>query len=345
MDSQSIPTVSVIIPVYNVAQYVERCLLSVMQQTYPATECIIVDDASTDDSIARCERLISGYSGNTCFSILHHDRNRGLSASRNTGIDAATSVYIYFLDGDDELTSDCLEKLVAPVLQDDSIEMVWGNYRMDFTSMHGKKYRLSDCDSHYMEDTPQKLYNNADLRKWFFHGKISRSVTVWNRLLKISFVKYYHLYNKEGLLYDEDKLWTYHVMRHLNCAAFVHDVTYIHFFRPGSIVMGTTQKERAVLSSALYKEIAANIVLGERVEETEWVLQWFCGYYIDAADHPEYKYAYGIFRDQLSDGCHTKEIRQLKTVYYMAKNPVGRMLYKKNSKSKTFNKKRHKCFK
>lgn len=102
-----------------------------MGQTFPATECIIVDDASTDDSIDRCTRLIADYAGPTRFKILHHSHNRGLSAARNTGIDAAKSKYVYLLDSDDEITPECLEKLTAPVLGDDTIEMVVSRYRVD----------------------------------------------------------------------------------------------------------------------------------------------------------------------------------------------------------------------
>ena len=70
------PTITVVIPVFNVALYVERCVQSVMRQSYPAAECIIVDDASTDDSIQRCERLIADFKGTTRFIVLHH-KNQG----------------------------------------------------------------------------------------------------------------------------------------------------------------------------------------------------------------------------------------------------------------------------
>lgn len=67
-----------------------------MQQTYPHIECIIVDDASPDDSIEKCQRLIANYLGPISFLFLHHDHNRGLSAARNTGMDAATGDYFFF---------------------------------------------------------------------------------------------------------------------------------------------------------------------------------------------------------------------------------------------------------
>ena len=148
-------------PVYNVAPYVERCLLSVMQQTRPAEECFIIDDASTDSSVALCEQLIANYDGPTRFTILHHDHNRGLSAARNTGTDAATGTYIYYVDSDDEMTTDCLEKLAAPVEQDDSIEMVMGN--RNISAMNGWRHRFIrkfGLPQHFMQDTPLELNTN-----------------------------------------------------------------------------------------------------------------------------------------------------------------------------------------
>lgn len=104
-------SISIVVPVYNVSLYVERCVRSVMAQTYPVLECILVDDASPDDSIAKCEKLIAAYDGAISFVVLHHERNRGLSAARNTGTDAAQGDYIYYLDSDDEITPDCIEKV------------------------------------------------------------------------------------------------------------------------------------------------------------------------------------------------------------------------------------------
>lgn len=140
---KKLPTITVVMPVYNVSQYVVRCVQSVINQTYPATECIIVDDASTDDSLVQCQRLISSYKGSTKFSFVLHDSNRGLSAARNTGAYLAKADYIYYVDSDDELTSDCLEKLIAPCICDDSIEMVMGNYRVDYGVLSDFKYMVA----------------------------------------------------------------------------------------------------------------------------------------------------------------------------------------------------------
>ena len=330
-------------PVYNVAPYVERCLLSVMQQTRPAEECLIIDDASTDNSVALCERLIANYDGPTRFTVLHHDHNRGLSAARNTGTDAATGTYIYYLDSDDEMTTDCLEKLAAPVEQDDSIEMVMGDFKSDYSAMNGWRHRLKRMlgtpQSRFMQDTPLELKSNEEIRGWFYRGKVQRPLSVWNKLLKLSFIKENQLYNKEGQLY-EDTLWTYYLMRCLSHAAFVHEVTYIYYRRPGSICTGTKYHERLKHFGYNYREIAENIVPGERLEE---IMRWhkgFCFFYIDAYDNPDYQFAYNAFRREIFSACHhsgnyqytasqlRSALRLFTTVNFFSKSSVGRLFFK-----------------
>ena len=91
------PSISIIVPVYNVEPYVEECIHSVMRQTYTGPmECIVVDDCGTDNSMAVVEGLIANYKGPISFKVLHHKHNRGLSAARNTGMDAATGDYYFF---------------------------------------------------------------------------------------------------------------------------------------------------------------------------------------------------------------------------------------------------------
>ena len=72
-------TISLVIPVFKVSPYIERCLRSVIKQSYNHFECILVDDCSPDDSVAKCEKIIANYSGPIQFRILHHESNRGLS--------------------------------------------------------------------------------------------------------------------------------------------------------------------------------------------------------------------------------------------------------------------------
>ena len=95
---------SVIVPVYNVEQYLIRCLESLRRQTFEGYEAILVDDGSTDRSGAICDRYADMDSR---FRVIHR-QNGGLAAARNTGLDKAQGAYIMFLDSDDDLEKEAL---------------------------------------------------------------------------------------------------------------------------------------------------------------------------------------------------------------------------------------------
>src|SRR4030042_5052103 len=99
------PTVSIIIPTYNRAHLVMRAINSVLDQSFQDFEIIIVDDASRDNT----EKMVSGIRDKRIFYI-RHEKNRGGSAARNTGIKQARGEYIAFLDSDDEWLPEKLEK-------------------------------------------------------------------------------------------------------------------------------------------------------------------------------------------------------------------------------------------
>ena len=101
------PAISVIIPVYNVSEYLERCVNSVSCQTFSDIEIILVDDGSTDDSGAVCDRLAKS---DNRISVIHK-QNGGLSDARNVGCSAATGEYVAFIDSDDFISEDMLSKL------------------------------------------------------------------------------------------------------------------------------------------------------------------------------------------------------------------------------------------
>lgn len=105
--------ISVIIPVYNIGKYIERCLESIDNQTYSNIEAIIVDDGSTDNS----SELIDKYLDNKKFIIIHK-KNGGLSSARNEGLKAATGDFVMFVDGDDYLFNDAIEILVKKIADD-----------------------------------------------------------------------------------------------------------------------------------------------------------------------------------------------------------------------------------
>ena len=102
--------VSVIVPIYNVERFIERCVKSLMEQTLQDVEYIFVDDAATDNSMKILAATLSIYSDQN-IRILVHQENKGLPAARNTGLAVATGEYVFHCDSDDYMEKDMLEAL------------------------------------------------------------------------------------------------------------------------------------------------------------------------------------------------------------------------------------------
>lgn len=259
--------ISIIVPVYNVAPYIERCLRSVMGQTYTGdVECLLVDDCGNDDSMTIAERMIGAYKGPIQFRILLHEHNRGLSAARNTGTDAAIGDYIFYLDSDDELTTDCIEKLANPLIEDKTIEMVMGNriVRSDCNSIfvpYKKGSKLHDEDVISSEAVRSYLFD-----RWEYKGN------VWNKLIKKKFLIHNQLFFKEGLLF-EDLLWNFYVMKYLSHLCVISDVTYIYLKRPNSIMTGTSREKELRHKKMIYEEIANNLTVDDSIREAKHYLK------------------------------------------------------------------------
>lgn len=116
--------ISVIVPVYNCAPYVERCVRSIMSQTHDDLEIICVDDGSTDDSGLILDQLACE---DARIQVIHQD-NAGVSAARNAGIDAASGEFITFVDSDDAIEPDMYDTLI-PFFKDENVDIVHCGYK------------------------------------------------------------------------------------------------------------------------------------------------------------------------------------------------------------------------
>lgn len=257
--------VSIIIPVYNVSAYIDRCIKSVMNQTYTDIECIIVDDATPDDSIVKCEQMIAAYEGQIQFTILHHQKNRGLSAARNTGTAAATGEFIYYLDSDDEITPNCIETLMKPMLDDNSIEMVQGNHITIFKSR--------ECRYNNVVKSISVSGGKSVNQQFFKYHHLC--ATAWNKLIRRSFINTFQLYFKEGLLY-EDRLWMFFVLKHLKKTFISKDVTYFYSIRDGSITRGSNGEILGKSFCVIYSIILDNLTIGSEKSELRGYCYDFC---------------------------------------------------------------------
>ena len=228
--------ISIIIPVYNSEKYIERCVRSVMRQTYQGTiECILVDDCGTDASIAVIETLIANYDGNKKFIILHHTHNQGPSCARNTGINAAEGEYIFFLDSDDELAENCIELLAEQVELHPNIQCVQG-------------FTISKPPKEYFDTTRfaahQYIEDNSWVRTNTYVLKNGIPFEVWNKLLNKKFLLKHNLYFNPQISIGEDLHWMFFVAKSLSSIAFVFTPTYVHYFDNNESLMSTLTKEK-----------------------------------------------------------------------------------------------------
>ena len=275
-------TVSIIIPVYNVSDFIEDSIRSVMNQTYNDIECIIVDDASPDDSIAKCERMIAAYQGPIKFTVLHNETNLGMSAARNIGTAHATTEYVYYLDSDDEMTDDWIEKLIKPMIMDRTIEMVMGNHvrcpkGTDIKALDRKTLTLSD-----EEFTSREAVRNRYFGKGIYHS-------IWNKLIRRDFLNQHHLRFKEGIAW-EDTLWFFYVVKYLNHLYTIPDITYHYVKRPKSVTTGMVRwEELRGYWCTVYEDIVDHLTEGEETREVKYHWGGFCYRCISIKDN-------GLFR-------------------------------------------------
>lgn len=258
--------VSIIIPVYNVALYIEGCLRSVMCQTFAGPmECLLVDDCCSDESIPIAERMIAEYDGSIRFQILHHDHNRGVAAARNTGMEKAVGDYVFFIDSDDEITEDCLEKMMAVILNHPEVELVQG--RFIWHCLDGQECLVPK------DIMMTHARSNDEVRCCFFsHGQVP--AMAWNSLIKRSLIKDYNLSFIEGLLH-EDIPWTFYWLKYVKNAWFLSDVTYHYMIRHGSIVTGTKTTAREVHLLRGYHDMITHLTPGYEKQEIEYLEAFF----------------------------------------------------------------------
>lgn len=278
-------TVSIIIPVYQVSAYIERCIRSVMNQTFTDLECIIVDDCGTDDSIAKCEQLIQCYEGLIEFTIFHHEQNRGQSAARNTGIRQAKGDWLFFLDSDDEITDNCIEVLVKAAMENEATEMVLGMVLEDRIMEvkrgvweHQQKL-MQSCVK--QQDAPSLLTSNKEIRTWFYKKK-AISLVIWNKLFKRSFILQNNLFFKEGVIFEETP-YSIYLYKCLNHVGVVKEVTYIYHIHSGSTTTGTPSSTKAKNFGENMIEVLSHLTPSWECAEMTFFLNRFiyrCAFFI-----------------------------------------------------------------
>jgi glycosyltransferase involved in cell wall biosynthesis len=266
----SVPWLSVLIPVYNVEEYLEDCIRSVISQVDTGVEIVLIDDCSTDGSLMLAEAIVT----DSVYPIrlLRHEKNSGLSAARNTLLEAASGEYIWFLDSDDVLKSDAIVSL-KNIVNKHNPDLILCDYEIWYPdNVHENKHVKSFAGiANRLLDNPLDLFSglfeSGRLHSW---SKISKR-SLWTDNLRFP----------EGRYFED-------VVTTPRLALRVESYFYVD-----SPWVGYRQREQSILSSLDEKKIK-HMIAALRGIENDWISKHkHCG--DDKGLYSFYKYAIRIF--------------------------------------------------
>ncbi len=212
--------ISVVVPVYNVENYIERCLDSILNQTYRDLEIILVDDGSTDNSGRICDEYEKSDSR---IKVIHRE-NGGLSAARNTGIKASCGEYLIFIDSDDYIHPKMLEILAGNLINNQSDIAICGFKKI-----------YDDEVTEYEEKpgTTISIYSGREACLNMYDDRLAvMTVVAWNKLYKRSLFE--NIFYPEGKIH-EDEFTTYKLLYNSGRVVYFDGELYYYVQRKGSI--------------------------------------------------------------------------------------------------------------
>lgn len=201
------PLVSIIVPVYNVESYIQKCLDSIVNQTYKNLEIILIDDGSTDNSGKICDE----YAKLDKRIIVKHNTNKGVSHTRNYGINLSNGEYLSFIDSDDYVNLDYIENLLNPIIEED-YDLTICNLDHIFTN--NVKNNIVD-----IKLLSQNYYDD------FYVLNILR-ITPCNKLFKTKIISSFKIKFNENISYSEDCLFNYEYAKYVKKYKYVNKVMY-----------------------------------------------------------------------------------------------------------------------
>lgn len=224
-------TVSILVPVYGVEKYIERCARSIFEQTYHDLDIVFVDDCTPDKSIEILKRVLEEYSDRKAQTrIIRHEHNRGLAAARNTAVAAAVGTFLMHVDSDDWIENDAVEELVKKQEETGA----------DFVT--GVMVKNEDTlDYHYVEPVYKDKNDMMILiLSQIFHHELA------NRLVKRALYTDHHIKALEGVNQAEDWRLTPMLLWYANGIARLNKTTYHYFMNMESMCNSKKSMDKAL---------------------------------------------------------------------------------------------------
>lgn len=224
------PKYSFIVPFYNVENYVETCITSLLKQTYESFEIIIVDDGSTDGSYERCVQFLSS-SEKVCII---RQENMGLGEARNTGLQRARGEYIIFVDSDDFWNkADGLEKIDSKINQCECDVLCF-----DFLLLDNNTGKIRDRNIR-LSDNVNNLNAEKRIKKLLIHNGLKFSA--WSKVLNRKFLLTNNLFFNKGL--SEDMDWTARILMLTQKIYYLDEKIYVYRAKRSGSITNTVKRD------------------------------------------------------------------------------------------------------
>ena len=237
-------TVSVIVPVYNTEDYLHRCISSISNQTYEMIEILIINDGSTD----KCPEICMELAETDSRIVVTHQENCGLSSSRNRGIDMAKGDYIAFVDSDDYILPEMIEKMYSFALEHE-LDILHCSTKNDI----GDGADVDEMEFYERFSTEvHSVSVGTHLEIGYKYVVGGRSATAWAKLYKRSFI------NDNNLrfpirVYSEDRAFNAKAYMFAKRIGAVSDAYYVYNDRPGSMIYTSSLDEIENSVATLWK--------------------------------------------------------------------------------------------
>ena len=272
-------SLSIVLPVFNVEKYLERCIKSILEGTYKDLELVIVNDGTKDNSENIIIRYLEKYN-NITYIV---KENGGLSHARNVGYTYAKGEYIAFFDSDDYIEKDMYEKLMAKV-KDYNYDIVVCDLYMEYEQTGKKIYVGSNVEKEYKD--VEEYNNGISIRKEIMekiyiavHNKIYKK-----KLIEKTFENGMPFVNG---MYYEDIVYTYSILQNTRSISFVKEPLYYYVQRIGSISNNYDKKLYDIITSV--EMLIENAVENNRFEDYKEILEYI-----------GIRYMYGTFMKRIA---------------------------------------------
>lgn len=265
MNNLATPLISIIVPIYNAERYLQRCIDSILTQSFTEFELLLINDGSKDNSGAICDE----YSANDCRVRVFHKENGGVSSARNVGLDNANGIWVTYVDSDDWVTKEYLSNLWNHAQNGVDLVVSFPTYIYSNGTSKRPQYSPKFVDEHNFEDI-------------FVEHSMHQNTSPWSKLFKRTIIESGNIRFSEDMQIGEDLLFLYTYMLHTVNIYISSDTDYFYSY---DLATSLTKRVNSYKSEfAGYtniKQVIEELIKKREIKSKDSLkrLGWVIGYY------------------------------------------------------------------